>query len=1004
MTTETNDKVISINPRDLPRRFDVKEREAYWRTQWDALGISKHDKTASREQSFVIDSPPPTASGSLHPGHVFSYTHQDVIARYRRMTGWNVVYPMGWDDNGLPTERRVQNYFGVRAEPNVPYIPDLNVRKRRKELGLEKDEQLVISRGNFIELCHIVTAEDEKTYKELFNRLGFSIDWDEEYATIDDRCRAIAQRSFLDLDQRGHVYTAELPTMWDVDFQTAVAQAEVEDRPTPGAYHDIEFGVYESLIEGEQSVPESFVISTTRPEMIPACVAVTAHPDDERFKNLFGKHAITPGFFAKVPIFPSEKADPEKGTGILMLCTFGDDNDVEWWRTHDLELRPMIARNGEAAPRTFVPYGSDDPGWGSLDPTRAQFFYDQLLGMPLEDVRTKIVEQLSCPGTSAMTMLGPEDEVETSNPLQSPPRPIEHVVRYYEKGTTPIEYIPSRQWFVRLMDKKPYLQEVGDKVQWLPEFMQKRYADWTDGLGHDWAISRQRYFGVAIPVWYPIDENADIQYDSYIVATDDMLPVDPTLTPAPGYDESQRGKPNGFIGEQDVFDTWFTSSMTPQILARWGEDGDRMSNLYPADLRPQAHDIIRTWAFYTIVKSALHNDNVPWHKAMISGFIVDPDRKKMSKSRGAPVTPMPLVNQYGADAVRYWASNGRPGMDMAFDPTVFTIGGKLVTKLYNAGKFVLMQEAEHGEITTELDRAFVNDLRDTVHRATNAFENFEFAHALQITETFFWDAFADNYIELVKRRARSESDKQGRASAVATLRLTLNTLLRLFAPFVPTITDEIWSWTYAQETGYKSIHQTPWPTTVASPLLQEGARRRPIQNDENVIPAKAGASAEGTTIQRGGAAGIPSPSMGEGQGEGERGGDEDGLPPLAGEMSEGQRGPSPFAKRKGYAASGARRRRMPHRYQLPPVPKPQSPTSFQTASRAIAAVRKAKHEAQIGLGKPLATLTITATTDQLELLKPVTPDVADAGGATEINYDPTESDDGYIATVQAPTD
>ena len=953
--TSSNNKVLSINPRDLPRRFDVKEREAYWRTQWDALEISKHDKSASRDQSFVIDSPPPTASGSLHPGHVFSYTHQDVIARYRRMTGWNVVYPMGWDDNGLPTERRVQNYFGVRAEPNVPYIEDLNIRKRRKELGLDKDEQLVVSRENFIELCHIVTAEDEKTYKELFNRLGFSIDWTEEYATIDDRCRAIAQRSFLDLDERGHVYTAELPTMWDVDFQTAVAQAEVEDRPTPGAFHDIEFGVYESLMEGEEGIPESFVISTTRPEMIPACVAVTAHPDDERFKSLFGKHAITPGFFAKVPIFPSEKADPEKGTGILMLCTFGDDADVEWWRTHDLELRPMVARNGEAAPRTFIPY--DQPGfprsagemsegqrglsqtthWGSLDPVRAQFFYDQLLGMPLDDVRTKIVELLDCPGTSALTMLGPEDEIETTNPLRSPPRPIEHVVRYYEKGSTPIEYIPSRQWFVRLMDKKPYLQEVGARVDWLPSFMQKRYADWTDGLGHDWAISRQRYFGVAIPVWYPIDENGDIQYDNYIVATDDMLPVDPTLTPAPGYDESQRNQPNGFIGEQDVFDTWFTSSMTPQILARWGEDGDRMSNLYPADLRPQAHDIIRTWAFYTIVKSALHNDDIPWHKAMISGFIVDPDRKKMSKSRGAPVTPMPLVNQYGADAVRYWASNGRPGMDMAFDPTVFTIGGKLVTKLYNAGKFVLMQEAQHGEITTELDRAFINDLRDTVQRATNALENFEFAHALQITETFFWDSFADNYIELVKRRARSETDEQGRASAVATLRLALNTLLRLFAPFVPTITDEIWSWAFAEETGYPSIHLATWPTASDDANAEQGS----------VVP-------------------------------------EDG------KTHRVNAGPAKFHFRVPEMQVN----------DITQVPAPTNDHSFQTACRAIAAVRKAKHEASIGLGKPLATLTITATQDQLTALQLVQSDVADAGGSPQITPNPTQTDDGYIATVQ----
>ena len=811
MATETAEtRVKSIDPRSLPRRFDVKEREAYWRTQWETFGISKHDKDAPREQSFVIDSPPPTASGSLHPGHVFSYTHQDVIARYRRMAGWNVVYPMGWDDNGLPTERRVQNYFGVRAEPNVPYIPDLNVRQRRKELNLDKDEQLVISRGNFIELCHLVTAEDEKTYKELFNRLGFSIDWDEEYATIDDRCRSIAQRSFLDLDERGHVYTAELPTMWDVDFQTAVAQAEVEDRPTGGAYHDIEFGVYEAIMEGDEGVPESFVISTTRPELIPACVGITAHPDDERFKSLFGKHAITPGFFAKVPIFPSEKADPEKGTGILMLCTFGDDADVEWWRTHNLELRPMISRNGEAAARAFVKYGSDEAGWGSLDPHRAQHFYDQILGLKLDKVREKIVELMRCPGTASKTMQG--IDVETSPPLQSEPRSIEHVVRYYEKGTAPIEYIPSRQWFVRLMDKKPLLQEIGERVQWLPGFMQKRYNDWTDGLGYDWAISRQRYFGVPIPVWYPIDKNGDVSYDNYIVADNEMLPVDPMLTAAPGYAESQRGKPNGFIGEQDVFDTWFTSSLTPQILARWGEEDDRMASLYPADLRPQAHDIIRTWAFYTIVKSALHNGDVPWRQAMISGFIVDPDRKKMSKSRGVAVTPIPLVNKHGADAVRYWASNGRPGMDMAFDETVFTIGSKLVTKIYNAGKFVLMQDAEHGEIVSELDRAFVNEMRDTVQRATDAFERFEFALALQITETFFWDAFADNYIELVKRRARSETDEAGRASAVATLRLGLNTLLRLFAPFVPTITEEVWSWTFADETGYASIHQAPWPT------------------------------------------------------------------------------------------------------------------------------------------------------------------------------------------------
>ena len=361
-----------------------------------------------------------------------------------------------------------------------------------------------------------------------------------------------------------------------------------------------------------------------------------------------------------------------------------------------------------------------------------------------------------------------------------------------------------------------------------------------------------------------------------------------------------------------------------------------MTNLYPADLRPQAHDIIRTWAFYTIVKSALHDGDIPWHKAMISGFIVDPDRKKMSKSRGVAVTPIPLVNKYGADAVRYWASNGRPGMDMAFDENVFTIGSKLVTKLYNAGKFVLMQEAEHGEIITELDRAFVNDLRDTVRRATDALERFEFALALQITETFFWDSFTDNYIELVKRRARSETDPQGRSSAVATLRLGLNTLLRLFAPFVPTITDEVWSWTFAEETGYGSIHQALWPTTV--------------------IPAKAG-------IQMGG---------------------EDGTPPSRSVMGRERS-----------------ERGMPDRYQLTPVTKPESPTSFQTACRAIAAVRKAKTDASIRLGAPLAKLEITAHQDLLQQLRLVQSDVADAGGATEISYQSVETQDGFDATVAA---
>lgn len=817
-----NGHIFPLDPKSLPRRFDVREREAHWRTVWEDLGVDRPDHDLPRERNYVIDSPPPTASGSLHPGHIFSYTHQDLIARYRRMTGWNVIYPMGWDDNGLPTERRVQNYFNVRTDPTMADIEDLDVEARRKELGLNDDEPLVISRGNFIELCHIVTQQDEVAYQELFKRMGFSIDWDEEYATIDDRCRRIAQRSFLDLYAKGEVYAAELPTMWDVDFQTAVAQAEVEDRESKGAYHDIEFGVYEAMMGEDTELPDSFVISTTRPELIPACVGVTAHPDDKRYQGLFGKHAVTPGFFAKVPIFASDKADPEKGTGVLMVCTFGDEADVDWWRGNGLELRPMISRDGTAAPREFVAYGETD-GWQSLDAELANSNYQRVAGKRMEDVRGEMVGMMRDVGNSAHAVSGGRIDPRVS--LQSEPRAVEHVVRYYEKGSTPIEYVPSRQWFVRLMDKKDLLQRKGAEVNWLPDFMQKRYANWTDGLAQDWTISRQRYFGVPIPVWYRLDSDGKVDPEDYIVAKEDQLPVDPMTAAPPGIPEFLRGEPNGFVGEPDVFDTWFTSSLTPQIVARWGEPDDRMDELFPMDLRPQAHEIIRTWAFYTIVKAALHHDDVPWRDAMISGFILDPDRKKMSKSRGVAVVPLPLIDKHGADAVRYWSANGRLGNDMAYDESVFSIGSKLVTKLYNAGKFVLMQSAERGQITHELDRAFVAELRTLARRCTNLFERYEFANALQATNEFFWTAFADNYIELVKRRARSEDDAEGRTSAVETLRLGLNVLLRLYAPFVPTITDEVWSWAFAEESGYASIHQSRWPMPIDS--LLEGGQQLP---------------------------------------------------------------------------------------------------------------------------------------------------------------------------------
>ncbi|MCH7971262.1 MAG: valine--tRNA ligase [Chloroflexi bacterium] len=796
----------SIEVGDLPKRFDINEREAYWRKRWNELGIEKRDPGAPRDRSFVIDSPPPTVSGALHIGHVFSYTHQDLIARYKRMAGWNVVYPMGWDDNGLPTERRVQNYFSVRAEPNVSYIENLDVEAERLRLELGKNQQLIISRQNFIEMCHVVTELDEVAFKDTFMRMGYSIDWGDEYATIDDKSRRIAQRSFLDLHQKGHVYQLEAPTMWDVDFQTAVAQAEVEDREKGGAYHDIEFGVFE-----DDAPVKSFVVSTTRPELLAACVGVTAHPDDERFKGLFGMHAVTPGFFAKVPIFPSEEADPEKGTGILMVCTFGDQTDVAWWREEGLELRQVLGRNGRILDRAF---GGED-GWQSLNPAKANANYQQMVGKRVPSARAIAVELMRDPENSA-----------TGNgaPLQGEPQQIQHPVRYYEKGDSPLEYLTTRQWFVRLLDKKEQMLEMGRRITWHPEFMRKRYENWTENLNVDWCISRQRYFGVSIPVWYPLDDQGERIYDDVIVAPEAMLPVDPETMAPPGYSEDRRGVPGGFAGEADVFDTWFTSSLSPQRVARWGEEDDQMDSLFPMDIRPQAHDIIRTWAFYTIAKAMLHQESVPWHNIILSGWVLDPDRKKMSKSKGNVVTPIDTLDRFGADAVRYWSASFRLGSDAAHDESIFKIGGKLVTKLYNAGKFVLAQTAEDGPIANELDRAFVAELKEVVRRATRAFEDFEFSIALQATEEFFWGAFTDNYIELLKRRSRSKDDPAGRASAVAALRLGLNVVLRLFAPIVPTIADEVWSWAFAEETGHASIHQTSWPTieefdSIAAPEI-----------------------------------------------------------------------------------------------------------------------------------------------------------------------------------------
>jgi valyl-tRNA synthetase len=776
----------------LPKQYVPKEVESKWRARWQEMGIYRWDPARARNETFVVDSPPPTVSGSLHVGHVFSYTHQDLIVRQRRMAAMNIFYPMGWDDNGLPTERRVQNFFNVRCDPYLPYLPNFKPRSNPKE------PPEIISRPNFIELCRQLTEIDEKAFQELWQQLGLSIDWEQEYATIDDHCRRTSQLSFLKLLEEGHAYATEAPTLWDVDFQTAVAQAEVEDRPLTGAFHHIRFGV-----EGGGS----FIVATTRPELLPACVAVVAHPKDERYQALFGKSAVTPLFRAPVAILADERASIEKGTGILMVCTFGDATDVEWWRQFDLPLRQVVGKDGRLIP---VQFGS--PGWESRDPAAANAFYAALQGKGVQQARTAIAALLRDESGSALPGLGAA--------LTEEPRRIEHVVKFYEKGEQPLEFISTRPWFVRLLDKKKALLEQGARIQWHPSFMRARYENWVEGLNQDWCISRQRYFGVPFPVWYRLDGQGRPQYDRPIVPELSRLPVDPLAQTAPGFDEAARGKPNGFIGDPDVMDTWATSSLTPQIASHWADDPERHRKLFPMDIRPQSHEIIRTWAFYTILKAYLHEGAVPWHHVVISGWILDPDRKKMSKSRGNVITPSHLLERYSSDAVRYWTARARLGVDTAYDEAVFGNGKRLGIKLFNAAKFVAghlsgqdLTALSSKDITEPFDQSFITRLRETVRGATESFEVFEFASALQVIEDFFWADLCDNYLELVKVRAYGAEGTPGKRSALATLKIVLSAQLRLFAPYLPFITEEVWSWLFATPHGReRSIHTASWPT------------------------------------------------------------------------------------------------------------------------------------------------------------------------------------------------
>ncbi|MCC6933693.1 MAG: valine--tRNA ligase [Deltaproteobacteria bacterium] len=779
---------------DGSNKYNYRDSENRWATAWDEHKVYKWHEDRPREETFVVDTPPPTVSGSLHIGHVFSYTHTDITVRYQRMLGKNIMYPMGWDDNGLPTERRVENKLNIRCRPNLPYDNSWNIEKSQ---GTEKQPEGV-SRLNFIEACDVVCKEDEAAFEDLWKRLGLSVEWEQTYATIDKNSIKCSQWSFLDLVEKGLVVNAEGPTLWDFRFQSAVSQAELEDRVTAGAFHDLRFA-----IEGGGE----FVISTTRPELLAACIAVVAHPSDSRYQKYFGKYAITPVFGARVPIVAAEHADPEKGTGILMVCTFGDIYDVQWWKQSGMPMKQMINRLGLMQAITF----GEEP-FSSVDPQRAQAAYNQLTGKNLKAARKIMLDLLKEGGS------GPHGE---GVALKGDPKPLEHPVKFYEKGDDPVEYIATRQWFVDVLNHKANLIEQGQKINWYPAYMRSRYESWVEGLSHNWCISRQRYFGVPFPVWYRIDANGAIDYEHPIYADRQSLPIDPQSMPAPGYDESQRGQANGFCGDPDVMDTWATSSLTPQIVSKWTDDKGRHQKLFPMDLRPQAHEIIRTWAFYTIYKAWMHEGTIPWKNIAISGFIVDPDRKKMSKSKGNTVTPHGLLDKYSSDAVRYWAGRAHLGVDTIFDESIFKLGQKLVTKLFNAARFVEFQTQSfvdaHGskptlaDINEQLDLALIESLRGTIKQATKELEEYEFAGALLAVESRFWH-FCDHYVEIVKGRSYDTENVSGFRSAVATLSYAINVFVHMFAPYLPYICEDIWqSRSEAKGQAFSSIHTAAWP-------------------------------------------------------------------------------------------------------------------------------------------------------------------------------------------------
>jgi len=711
--------------------LDLRKVEENWQKRWEKDKIYKFD-LKSKKPVYTIDTPPPTVSGTMHMGHAFAFSQQDFIARYKRMQGFNVFHPIGFDNNGLATALMVEKKKGIKNRD--------------------------FSRDEFIKMVLEGTAEEEKKMKAAFESIGISFDWSLLYRTIDELARKTAQYSFLDLHKKGRLYQREAPTMWCPSCATAISQAELEDMEEESSFVFIRF---------ETTDGKEIKIATTRPELMPACVAIHVHPEDKRYKAFVGKEVKIPFTGNRtVKVFENREVDPEFGTGAVYHCTFGDLDDVAWILETNLPIIEIINKDGRFNEKAGI-----------------------LKGLRTMEARKKIIEELEKAGHLVKK------------------EPIKHVVNVHERCKTPIEILTAKQWFVKYLDLKDDYLAKPEEINWIPKYMKKRLDNWVNGLKWDWNISRQRHYGIPFPVWYCR------KCSEPILAGEKDLPVDPLK-------EKPKAKCKcgcqDFVGEKDTFDTWFTSSLTPQINGKWVEKDKLFEKIFPMDLRPQGHDIISLWAFNTIVKSLFHQGKLPWKNIMVNGWALDPKGKKMSKSLGNVIRPEEMIEKYSADVLRYWAGLPSPGEDIPFMEKEMVAGKKFLTKLHNANRFVSMvaKQSKPGKLDLKKlepeDKAVLSRLNRLVKESTESFDRFEFSKVLNPVRNFFWLEFADFYIEEVKTRAYNKGDKSGKIAAAVLQEVAWKTLL-MVAPFVPYVAEEIAQTEFRKRLSGKSIHLEKWP-------------------------------------------------------------------------------------------------------------------------------------------------------------------------------------------------